>query len=303
MENISDIKKKYRDKLDSLDLEVLIAHAIGKSREVVLTHPEYILTPNQKLRINNYIERRIKNEPVAYITKHKEFFGLDFTVTPNTLIPRPETELLVEKTLEEILTFHNQSSIINIIDVGTGSGNIIISIVDNLASNFRKNYRCKDKNKKIKFYGIDISKDALQVAKQNAKKNNLQSEIKFIESNLLEYFLKNKIYKVHHLILTANLPYLSKDIYESSMVDVKKYEPKSALISNQNGLSHYAKLISEIKKLKKYSKINSISCFIEISPEQKNEIKKIILNYFPKGKLNFKKDLSGKCRVVIIKIN
>lgn len=272
--------------LDRFDLEIIIAYVLKKNREFVLTYPEKILNPNQVLKINKLITRRLRHEPIAYIFKHKEFYGLNFKVTKNTLIPRPETELLIDETQKEL----EKQSIDTIIDIGTGSGNIIITI----AHLYTK--------KKINYFGIDISHKALGIAKYNAKKNKLLKKINFIHGDMLNWMLREK-YKLKiknsKILILANLPYLSQKIYLSTPLDVKKYEPKSALISMTDGLAHYKKLLNQINLLQKYFFIKTI--ILEFSPEQKQALKLLIKSIFPDGKLNFKKDLAGKWRICLIK--
>ncbi|HRY82234.1 MAG TPA: peptide chain release factor N(5)-glutamine methyltransferase [Candidatus Moranbacteria bacterium] len=286
---IKDYFNKYSSKLDSLDLELIIAHALKKSREFILAHPEYNLNKKQEERIKKYVKRRLKHEPIAYILGQKEFYGLDFKVNKHVLIPRPETEHLVE----EVLKISPKNS--TIIDLGTGSGNIIISLAKNL----------KTRNK---FIGIDISKKALCVAEYNAKKNKVDKKIKFIQSDLLNYFFtKSQKLKANKLIIVANLPYLSEIIYSKTSPDVKNFEPKSALLSGIDGLNHYEKLFRQIKKLEAKSyppagEAGKLKAILEISPEQKQKISKLIKKYFPKAKVEFQKDLAGKWRVASFEI-
>jgi release factor glutamine methyltransferase len=264
--------------------EMLLSHILKKTREHVLTHPEIGLDKNQLAKYKELSARRLKNEPMAYILGHKGFYGLDFKVNRYTLIPRPETELLVE----EIIKFKPNDE--TIIDIGTGSGNIIISLAKNIQN-------------KNKFYGIDISEKALKIAKLNSKKNKVGKKIKFIESDLLSYFLKNKnALKNKKIILVANLPYLSKNIYEHTPPDVKKYEPKSALISERDGLGHYKKLLKQLEQLIKNFYMFRVTCYMEFSPEQKTKMIRLIKQYFPKSEIEFKKDLAQKWRMLIVKI-
>jgi release factor glutamine methyltransferase len=286
--------EQYFNKLDRLDLELLIASVIKKPREFVLSYPEYQLTKNQELKTKNLIARRAKKEPLAYILGQKEFYGLNFKVDKNTLIPRPETELIVERVSHNLE--RNNEGKITIIDIGTGSGNIIISIVKNLESfGFQVSG--------FKFYGTDISTGALRIAKQNAKLNKVDKKIKFIKGNLLEPILKSKNYKLKtkNFLITANLPYLSQNIYNSTMPDVKNYEPKSALLSGQDGLDHYRKLFKQIKKMFTVNGLR-FTVFLEISPEQKNILQKVIKKEFPKSKITFYKDLARKWRVCEINL-
>ncbi len=286
---IREICKKYHNKIDALDLELIIAHEIGKTREFVLAHPEHNLTKNQKLKTKNLLARRRRGEPLAYILGRKEFFGLDFKVNRHTLIPRPETELLVELAIKELQTKNYKPK--TIIDVGTGSGNIITSLAHNIKHGTWNNMR---------FFGIDISNKALLVAKHNARKHKVDKNITFLKSDLL----KNKklsnnstIQQCSNLIILANLPYLSKEIYNSTPRDVKNFEPKSALFSSQSGLGHYTKLLKQIKKIKSKCFMFHVSCFMEISPEQKPALTKLAAFILPGAKLEFKKDMAGKWRV------
>ncbi|MCD6149347.1 peptide chain release factor N(5)-glutamine methyltransferase [bacterium] len=325
MPAIKNIQQKYFSKISPSDLEILISHAIKKPKEFILAHPEYKLSPNQELRIKNYAKRRIKREPIAYITKHKEFYGLDFKVNKNVLIPRPETEALPElaisnlpaylpcrqadRTGRQLVVWKNKKIVIA--DIGTGSGNIIISVAKNLDSLPRRPAspnrgeqagRLRG-NDNIKFYASDISKKALQLACQNAKKHKVDKKIKFLQGNLLKPLMDKKILFIDHcsLIIVANLPYLSKKIYDSAPADIKKYEPKSALYSSEEGLKHYKKLFQQIKSLVTNYQL-PVTVFLEFSPEQKNKLAKLIRNYFPQSKTIFHKDLAGKWRVCVINI-
>jgi methylase of polypeptide subunit release factors len=175
---------------------------------------------------------------VAYITGHREFYGREFHVTRDTLIPRPETEHLIETALNAIFNF--QFSIfknIDIIDVGTGSGNIIITLA--------KEIEKRSHQAEIKYFALDISKSALAIAKDNAMRHDIATKITFLESNLLKH-LPVSLLQDHHLIITANLPYLSHNIYHESDPDVRDYEPASALVSGEDGLDHYVRLLTEI---------------------------------------------------------
>ena len=152
---------------------------------------------------------------------------------------------------------------------------------------------------KLKFFGIDISGKALRIARQNAKLHKVNKKIKFLKGDLLEPVIKN-CFMFHvpcSMIILANLPYLSQKIYSKVLPDIKKYEPKSALLSSNDGLAHYEKLLKLIKKLKTAYRLPLTTCFFEISPEQKLEITKTIKSYFPKIKPVFYKDLAGKWRV------
>ncbi|MFZ2976107.1 MAG: peptide chain release factor N(5)-glutamine methyltransferase [Candidatus Moraniibacteriota bacterium] len=288
-----------------LDAEVLLSYVLKKPREYVLIHPEKKLTLKQVKKFNDFIKRRLNYEPIAYILGKKEFYGLNFKVTRDTLILRPETEHLVDAVISNSQLVNSKKTIIA--DIGTGSGNIIISLAKNIqTSNVHNGHS-------MSFFGIDISKKALTVAKHNAKKNNVDDKIKFLRGNLLEPIIKNiNCYMFHascSMIIVANLPYLSKKIYSSCAPNVKKFEPRSALISGIDGLDHYEKLFQQITLLRKKCFMlhaclpkRQVSCFMEISPEQKQKITKLIKKYFPNANIEFQKDLTQKWRVAIFEI-
>jgi len=294
MPAIKDIFNIYHGKIDYLDLELLVASAIKKPREFVLTHPEYKIPATLSPKLKALINRRMKHEPIAYILGQKEFYGLSFKIDKSTLIPRPETELMVEQAIILLRSMlRNKLRNTTVIDVGTGSGNIIISI----ARELDKSALASAHHKLI---AIDIYPDALKIARQNAKLHKFDKKIKFLKGSMLEPILKFKNYKLKtkNLIIVANLPYLSKTIYSSTSHDIKRYEPRSALLSGNNGLSHYEKLLKQMQKILQVASCKlRVTGFFEISPEQKNGLQKMIKKYFPDAKTSFTKDLSDRWRL------
>ncbi len=280
--NIQQIIKNSR--LSPLDAELLLSLALDKPREFLFSHPERELSFAQIAKFNKLAKRRLNGEPIAYISGKKEFYGLDFFVNKNVLIPRPETELLVEKALNRTLS-PKCNAPDTIIDVGTGSGNIIISVAKNIPI-----YKRKRKT----FYATDISDKALNIAKKNASKHRIRRHIKFLKSDLLEFVFDSQN-SMGNILLIANLPYVSKKIYKKNKVALK-YEPKTALISRENGLHHYSNLFKQIKKISASSIFGAVY-LLEISPEQRNGAKIFAKRYFPGSKIKFHKDLSGKDRV------
>lgn len=293
---IQNFQKKFHDQISPLDLEILISHVLEKPREFVLSHPEHKLSFFEKLKLERLVKRRIKKEPISHLTGHKEFFGLDFLVNRHTLIPRPETELIIEDIIQsEKSDSHSQKLFI---DIGTGSGNIIISLAHQMSS----------QTKNHDFIGTDISKGALKIAKKNAKIHGLNKQIVFLKGDLLNPILQDpkskdsEILKQYSkIIITANLPYLSKEIFENAPADVRKYEPKTALFSPKKGLWHYEQLLKQLQFFAKICK-SQITLHLEISPEQKEGLEKIILEYFPSAKIEFQKDLSGKYRICKLRL-
>lgn len=265
--------------IDPLDREVLLAFVTHTSREFVLAHPETVLSEHAASRLQKIFARRIRHEPTAYLTGTKEFFGNSFLVSRSTLIPRPETELLVEKTIETIKKLSHQKKIA-IIDVGTGSGAIIVSLALSL-----KNYSS------LNYFATDTSKRALAVAQKNALRH--QVTVRFQEGDLLKPFL-NELLSYETIIIAANLPYLSSKIYTKAAPDVRLFEPRQALVSEQAGLAHYQKLIQQIAQ--NFPQKN-IHFFLEISPEQEK-----LLTFIPWTYTVFP-DYTGKPRLVIGSFN
>lgn len=238
----------------------------------------------------------LAHEPVAYITGRKEFFGLPFRVTRDTLIPRPETELLVERAIEDlrfkIADCRSETpKKILIADIGTGSGAIIVS----LAHTFKKDAGCMMRDTRYEFHAVDISNDALIVARENAEQNGVADMISFHKGSLIEP-IRNFFHEADQIILIANLPYLSEIIYTSADDDVKRYEPKSALLSGGDGLDHYRKLFSSIKENFSSLPVHHLRMFCEISPEQDTIIAQLFDDTFLEGYSEILPDLSGRSR-------
>jgi len=260
--------------ISPLDAEIILSFIVKKPKEFLYTYPEYKLTINQIKKFKNLVIRRSKGEPVAYLTNHKEFYGLDFYINKNILIPRPETETLIE----EIIKNEKNKKLI-ITDIGTGSGCIAITLAKFLP--------------KAKIYATDICKKALSVASKNAKIHNVK--INFIQGNLLEP-LKNK--KID--IVVANLPYGWKEWKNNSSTETSglKFEPQKALFTKEGGLFLYLQLFSQLAKRKQKPK----SIYGEFDPRQKKDLQKIIKKYLPEYKVKIKKDLAGRDRIFIANI-
>ena len=272
----------------------MLAHVLGKSREWVLSHPEKTVNKIQILKYKYLIKKRARGIPLAYLTKHKEFFGLDFFVNKNVLIPRPDTETLVTLALEHLSTKAQDK--ITLIDVGTGSGCIPISIIKTLKHSAQGGSALGGKN--IKTFAIDISRRALRVAKINAKKHAVK--INFLHGNLLSPFINliPKLPKTYNLVITANLPYITKEQFaaEPSI----HHEPRLALVAEESGLALYHKLLKQISLLVTSYKLQ-VTSFFEIDPSQSQSITKLIKSILPTAEIEIKKDLAGLDRIVIVK--
>lgn len=266
----------------SLDAEVLLAFALNKPKEFLYSHPQSKVTKLQENKFLKLIKRRTQGEPVAYLRNTKEFYGLDFYVDKRVLIPRPETELLVEETLR-FLTVNLQPSTVSIADIGTGSGCIIISLAKILATGYRL--------PATSFYATDISKPALTVAKLNAKKHKVK--IKFYQGNLLEPLKDKKIN-----ILIANLPYGWRVWKNNTSAETSslKFEPQNALFTKENGLYLYRQLFKQLAKRGQKPKL----IIGEFDPRQQIVLQNNIKKYLPQYRVEIKKDLAGLNRIVIL---
>jgi release factor glutamine methyltransferase len=285
--NIGELQKKYNS-LDHLDLELLIAKSIHKPKNFILIHPEHKLSFLEKISLIYFIYLRKKGYSVATIIGHKEFYGLDFFVNKKVLVPRPETELMVEEVIQEITNYKLQiTNKIILIDVGTGSGCIPISILKNI-------------KKPIQTFAIDISRPALRIAKKKAKKHGVK--INFLYSNLLEPILKKypSLPTPHTLLITANLPYITEEQYQNE--PSIQQEPKNALVADKQGLALYEELLQQIKLLNPTFHF-PVSIFLEIDPSQTKAISNLIQQILPKANFEIKKDLAGLDRLVKITKN
>ncbi len=264
-----------------LDAEILLSALFKKNREHLFTYPNQGLTSDQNKKYKILIRRRAHLEPLAYLTGHKEFYGLDFYVNKNVLVPRPETELIIEEVLNQV----SSKEPYEIIDVGTGSGCIAITLAKLLP--------------KIKIYATDIRRAALKIARKNVQNHKVSKRIKFLQGDLLTPIPKKFWQSQKEKIIIANLPYLNQQLLTSS--PSIGYEPKVALSGGKDGLEVYREFIDQLKlRIADYGLRAAV--LVEINPGQTKEIKKIIQEKFPKSKIQIKKDLSGLNRIVIFKI-
>ena len=231
LKNAESILKKSQIPSWRLDAEILLAEVLRKDRSELIIRNNIKISNKKAFTFNRYIDRRKKFEPVAYILNNKEFFSLDFFVNKNSLIPRPETELMVEKAVK---IYKNKYP--NVLDIGTGSGCIIISVLRHIP--------------KSRGVGLDISKDAIKVAKFNSERllKVYNNRIKFINLSI-EKLSNNRIFD----LILANPPYInSKDIRNLSS-DIKRYEPKIALDGGKDGLDVIKKVIYKSFKILKHN--------------------------------------------------
>jgi release factor glutamine methyltransferase len=266
-----------------LDAKVLLNFVLEKDEAFLFKHEGAPVTNCQHAKYMRYIKRRLCGEPVAYITHKKEFYGLDFYINKNVLIPRPETELLSEQALKfiklKVCKVHKVKKSLNIIDVGTGSGCIIISII--------KSLEAESLQPRAKFYATDISKKALYVAKKNAKKHGVVDKIKFYHSDL---FSNKRLPKKYDVII-ANLPYVPS----SNIRNLP--DPKIALDGGHIGTDIIKKLISRSSQHLEDDGV----ILLEIGFNQTKDINQIVRKYLPGSKIKTTRDLSGFDRIIAIR--
>jgi len=267
----------------SLDSVVFLCEVLHRTKEFIFANPNFEISKEQERKFFEMIERRKNHEPVAYIINKKEFFGLDFYVDKNVLIPRPETEMFIHDLIHKLNHELNHDFNIDIIDIGTGSGCIIVSIIKSLIKN-------KTELKSFNFFAIDNSEKSLEVARKNFKLHRIDF-IKTLQGNLLEPYLKIRN-KKNKAIIIANLPYLNDDEYNNTAPDVKKFEPKSALYGGGNGLKFIKELLTQVSK----NGLNKAIIMLEISPTQTQ----YFIEHFPTAKII--KDLFGVDRIAILTI-
>ncbi len=231
-----------------LDSEILLSNSIKRDKKYIILNPKELLNSEQVETFKNLIERRRKKEPVAYLINKKEFWKYEFFVNKDVLIPRPDTELIIE----QVLKIYSKDSQLQVLDIGTGSGCILLSIL----------------KERPNFYGtgIDISNKSINVSKLNAKQLNLTSRVKFFHSSVDNF----KIGKYD--LVVSNPPYIELFNLKYLEKDVISFEPKLALSGGFDGFSKIRKVINKAKNLiKKNGKF-----ILEIGFNQKNKVKKIL---------------------------
>lgn len=261
----------------SLKLNLIIMNILNVRKEYIMIHFDEEF-PNEKLeKLEKYIKRLENNEPIQYILNNQEFFGLEFYVDENVLIPQPDTEILVEEIIEivkKIQLDNINKKDLNILDLCTGSGAIAITLSKNLQN--------------CKIIASDISDKALEIADKNAKANN--TKIKFIKSDLFKNI--NEKFDV----IVSNPPYIKTAVIDTLSEEVKK-EPYLALDGGRDGLEFYKKIASNAHKF-----LNTNGYLVlEIGYDQKEDVQKILEdnNFF---KIYSKKDYGNNDRIVVGKL-
>jgi len=231
-----------------LDSEIILSSSIKRDKKHIILNPKKLLNSEQSEKFKSLIERRKKGEPIAYLVNKKEFWKNEFFVNKDVLIPRPDTELIIE----QVLNIYSKDAQLQVLDIGTGSGCILLSIL----------------KERLNFYGtgIDISKKSINVSKFNAKQLNLMNRVKFIHSSVDNF----KIGKYD--LIVSNPPYIELLNLKYLEKDVVNFEPKLALSGGLDGFLKIRKVINKVRTLiKKNGKF-----ILEIGFNQKNKVKKIL---------------------------
>ena len=261
----------------ALDASFLISHILNKPRTWVLAHPELTLTTEQQIQLDTSLDRLESGEPFPYVIGTWEFFGLEFDITSDVLIPRPETELLVEKAIGWLRQNPEGKTIA---DIGTGSGAIAVSIA----------VHCSE----LHVLATDISPKALQMAKRNAEKHGVSKRIGFVECDLLPEKLSFLNHKSPINVICANLPYIpTKELHK---LPIYNREPTLALDGGEDGLDQIRKLMSIAPEWLAPDGL----MLLEIESSQGLETLYLARETFPDAHIRLHKDLAGKDRLLSV---
>jgi release factor glutamine methyltransferase len=209
-----------------LNAELLLMFTLGCDRAYLYAHPERELTEDEQTRYEAALAQRARGVPAQYIRGHQEFWGMDLIVTPAVLIPRPETEHVIETALDLVGRAPTPASALHIADVGTGSGCIALALAKELPQ--------------ADIHAIDLSTDALEVARANAVRHQLESRIQFREADLLAGVEKNSFD-----FIVSNPPYVGESEEDEVQLEVRKFEPRSAVFAGPTGMEVIARLIPQ----------------------------------------------------------
>ena len=264
-----------------LDAQLLLARILDVDRAALYAHPEQVLTPEQVQLYEALLARRAKGEPIAYLTGHKEFYGLDFLVDERVLIPRPETELLVEAALQGCREKLAAGRTPIVADIGTGSGAIVIAIAVNEP---RLPY----------LYASDISADALAVAALNCRRHHVEGRVRLLHGDL-DAPLPEPVD-----IMTANLPYVGIGEMGQLEDDVRLYEPHLALFGGPHGLAHIERLIGNLARPGALSPGGML--LLEIGYAQRELLRRLAETLWSQARVTFIQDYAGRDRVMRVSL-
>ncbi len=256
-----------------VEAELLLGHVLGMSKTRLYTEPERILTSAEAERLCHLVQRRLAHEPAAYILGHCEFYGIDLCINSHTFIPRPETELLVERAVEVAHLVSQRGKRVVIADIGTGCGAIAISLALALP--------------RAKVYATDISASALQVAEMNCRRHAVNGQVELLQGNLLEPVPQPVD------ILVANLPYVRNCELRDLSPEVKDHEPTMALAGGEDGMDKIRQMLEQAPG--KVSR--GAYLLLEIGQGQGEGVTWLVKSRFPQASVELIPDLGGIERV------
>jgi release factor glutamine methyltransferase len=288
----TDIRSVLRDAIARLDAacvdaptttaRLLLAQALGQTREWLVAHGELALDTQTRQHFQTRLDRVIAHEPLAYVLGRREFYGLDLIVDRRVLVPRPETEMLVEFALDSLShgEWAGVTRSADLIDIGTGSGAVPIAVAVNAPS--------------ARIVATDISADALAVARLNAERHGVSERISFVQADLLE--------GIDGLpaIITANLPYVTREEIEGLPPEIQAHEPRVALDGGEDGLDLVRRLLEEIASAAAH-RCGPPVAFIEIGASQGPAAIEAARAILPWAHSEISKDLAGLDRILVVR--
>ena len=275
--------KKSEIEFPEINADTLLAYVISCDRTNLYTNPDDLINDSDICKYNELIHKRASHVPLQYITKRVEFMSLDFVVDEGVLIPRPETEILVEAVIKKTDNKRYHDRIITIIDIGTGSGNIAVSLAKSISN--------------VKIYASDISREALTVANENVLRHDVTDQIHLLHGNVFEAFSSN-VKKGQVDFIVSNPPYVSKSESKNLEPELIDHEPLLALIGGVDGLFFYKQIIKDAANWIKPGGY----LIIEIGETQANSIIKLMQNELHYDEIEIINDLQGKERIISAKI-
>lgn len=253
---------------------MLLAHALGVGRETLLARLQEPVAADVATRFEGLVTRRLAHEPTAYIVGHREFYGLKFACSPAALIPRPETELLVEEALRWLRSHGSRPG--RIIDVGTGNGAIAVA----LAVNARK----------VRVTAVDVSRAALRLARRNAAAHSVAGRIDFVQGDLLSALAEPCE------LIVANLPYVPTQLYRKLAPELRDHEPEGALHAGRGGTAIIETLLTQAGERLRPGGL----LLVEHAWNQGRRLREAARAVFPNAQIETKRDLAGRERVLIV---
>ena len=267
----------------SVEAEVLLGHVLGMSKTGLYTEPERSLTSVEGECLRDLVRRRLDREPAAYILGHCEFYGIDFYVDSHTFIPRPETELLVEKAVELARRISRQGEQTAIADIGTGCGAIAISLALALPQ--------------ARIYATDISPSALQIAEVNCRRHGVNGRVELLQGHLLEP-LPQAVDMV-----VANLPYVRDCEFVDLSPEIREHEPTIALAGGRDGLDKIREMLEQVRgKGGTFGAEGPTCLLLEIGQGQGEMVASLVGNYSQEASVELISDLGGVERVVKVEL-